>query len=245
MKDKKGGRMSIYLFDLDGTLTPPRLPMEKKFASFLSDWIKDKRCFIVTGSDFQKVLSQVSVDVLSLFEGVYCSMGNVLWKEGQIVYKKDFDEDPNLISVLEEIRKNTKYPHELFSNYIEKRDGMINFSVIGRNCPYPEREKYFAYDKKAHERESIRLKLMELFPQYDISIGGMISLDITQKGCGKEQVAHLIRQDNSDEKIIFFGDRTLMGGNDYLLAQELIKLGNAQVVQVSGPEAVKEFLKHE
>ena len=145
--------------------------------------------------------------------------------------------------MLENFRANTSYPYELFPNYIEYREGMINFSVLGRDCPYAEREKYFAYDKKTHEREKIRNMLAETFPEYDFSIGGMISIDITLKGKGKEQVAHHLRGVYPNLKIVFFGDKTFAGGNDYALAQAILELGNAAVVQVAGPDVVKDFLK--
>ena len=237
--------MTIYVFDLDGTLTPARLPMTKEFETFFLKWAKDKKCFIATGSDIKKVQEQASEKVLSAFEGVYCSMGNVLWKKGEIIYKNVFEKNPRLIEMLENFRANTSYPHELFPNYIEYREGMINFSVLGRDCPYAEREKYFAYDKKEGEREKIRNILAEAFPEYDFSIGGMISIDITPKGKGKEQVAHHLREMYPNLKIVFFGDKTFAGGNDYALAQAVLELGNAAVVQVAGPDVVKDFLKSE
>ena len=237
--------MTLYVFDLDGTLTPPRLPMTPAFEKFFIRWAKDKKCFIATGSDLKKVKEQISLNAMNAFEGIYCSMGNVLWKKGEIVYKKEFVENKLLIEKLKEYRRTTAYPYTLYDTDIEKRDGMINFSVIGRSCPYAERERYFAYDKETHEREKIREELLALFPEYDISIGGMISLDITPKGCGKEQVAHHLRECYSDEKIIFLGDKTFEGGNDYALAQEVLMLGNAEVVQVAGPDAVENFLKNE
>lgn len=236
--------MTLFVFDLDGTLTPPRLPMTKEFEDFFVEWAKDKKCFIATGSDFKKVTEQLSSTALLAFEGIYCSMGNVLWKHGNFIYKNEFNADEKLYQKLEEYRQKTSYPYQLFPNHIEKRDGMINFSVLGRNCPYEEREKYFAYDKQAKEREKIKDELTHMFPDLDISIGGMISMDITPKGCGKEQVAYKLRLQYPDEEIIFFGDKTFEGGNDYSLAQAVLKLGKSQVIQVDGPDSVKEFLKN-
>ena len=234
--------MTVFIFDLDGTLTPPRLPMTKEFDSFFASWMSDKKCFIATGSDFKKVLEQVSYETVMKFEGIYCSMGNVFWKKGDFVYKNTFKADEKLFEMLENYRLMTDYPYDLFSNYIEERDGMINFSVLGRDCPYQEREKYFAYDQEHKEREKIKEELIKTFSDYDVAIGGMISMDITPKGCGKEQVAKKLRNLYPKEKIIFFGDKTFEGGNDYSLAQAVLKLGNSEVVQVSGPNETKEFL---
>jgi phosphomannomutase len=121
---------------------------------------------------------------------------------------------------------------------------MINFSVLGRNCPYSEREKYAAWDKTAHERETIAAELRKEFPEYDIAVGGSISMDITPKGCGKGQIAAHLRQTYPDEEIVFFGDKTFVGGNDYELAQALRQLENTEVVQINAPEEVLMYLKN-
>jgi phosphomannomutase len=121
---------------------------------------------------------------------------------------------------------------------------MINFSVLGRDCPYQERERYSAWDKVVNEREKIASELQKEFPQYEISVGGSISMDITPQGCGKGQIAKHLRNQYPDEKIIFFGDKTFEGGNDFELAQALRKIENTQVVQVDGPQEVLAYLQN-
>lgn len=235
--------MTVYLFDMDGTITPPRLPMEELFAMRFLPWLNENRAFIVTGSNMEKVQEQVNNEVLKAFGGVYCSMGNDLWAKGELVYHRDFTPEKELLDKLEEFRKNTKYPYTTYDNYIEKRTGMINFSVLGRDCPYRERERYFTWDQKFHERETIREELVEMFPSYDFVLGGTISLDVIKKGGGKEQVAEDLRNRFEKEKIVFLGDRTYSGGDDYELANALRKMENTQVVQVDSPKQVLQFLE--
>ncbi|MCQ2966246.1 MAG: HAD-IIB family hydrolase [Alphaproteobacteria bacterium] len=237
--------MTLYVFDMDGTLTPARLPMTSEFATEFSAFQKNHKTFIATGSDFKKVEEQLQYSVIEDFTGVYCSMGNVLWSKGKIVYQKDFAPNPRLFDMLENFRKITNYPGDLFPNYIEQRIGMINFSVLGRDCPYTEREKYTAWDSVVHERLKIQAVLQQNFPEYDIAVGGTISMDITPKGCGKGQIAAHLRKTYPDEKIIFFGDKTFAGGNDFELADALNKLPNTQVVQVNEPSDVLKFLSKE
>lgn len=237
--------MTLYLFDMDGTLTPPRQPMTAEFAIQFYEWQKTHKSFIATGSDYAKVEEQLPPSVICSFKGIYSSMGNVLTSQSNIVYQKEFSPEQELIMKLETYRKSTKYPGELYDNYIEVRSGMVNFSVLGRNCPYEERNKYSLWDKSSHERERIASELKEKFPQYDISIGGSISMDITPKGCGKEQIAHHLRESNPQERIVFFGDKTFEGGNDFELAQSLLKLDNTEVIQVSSFKDVLIYLKKE
>ncbi len=230
--------MTIYVFDMDGTLTPARLPMTQEFKNFFLPWLKTHCAFIATGSDYSKVGEQLPQDVIDEFDGLYCSMGNALYKKGELVYKKEIEYDENLLKDLEYFRQVTKYPNKLFGNYIEKRTGMINFSVIGRECTYEEREKYTAWDKDFGERKQIQKILSEKYPQYDFELGGNISLDIIPKGCGKGQIAHHLRNSYPDDTIVFMGDRTFPGGNDYALAKELSLMENTKVVQVENPDGV-------
>lgn len=237
--------MTIYVFDMDGTLTPARLPMTKEFEKIFLPWLKSHTAYIATGSDYKKVGEQLPQIVIDEFDGIYGSMGNTLFKKGELIYKKEIEYDTNLLADLEEFRKNTKYPNILFANYIEKRIGMINFSVIGRECTYEERERYTAWDKENGERKSIQQILSKKYPQYDFELGGNISIDIIPNGCGKGQIAHHLREQYQSEKIIFLGDRTFEGGNDYALAHELSLMENTQVVQVENPTEVINFLMNE
>lgn len=234
--------MTIYVFDMDGTLTPARKPMTEKFAEKFLPWLKENKGFIATGSDFAKVEEQMPNAVINAFSGIYCAMGNALWKKGEYVYLRDIEPEQELLKDLENFRKITKYPYDLFDNYIEKRTGTLNFCVIGRNCPYSEREKYTAWDNKNHERFNIQQFLSQKYPAYDFSLGGNISIDIVKKGCGKGQIAKELRNEYPTESIVFLGDRTFEGGNDYELACALREYDNTKVVQVENPDDVLGYL---
>lgn len=235
--------MTMYVFDMDGTLTPARKPMEADFAAKFIPWLKENKAYIATGSDFAKVEEQMPKEVIDAFTGIFCAMGNVLWQKGEIVYNRDFEPEKELTQDLENFRASTKYPYELYPNYIEKRTGALNFCVLGRNCPYEAREKYAAWDAINKERLAVQNVLAEKYPAYDFSLGGAVSIDIVKKGCGKGQIAKELRQISADEEIVFFGDRTFEGGNDYELACALREYENTKVVQVDTPQAVLEYLK--
>ncbi len=232
----------VFVADMDGTLTPARLPMTENFMRFFEKFIKSHLFYIVSGSDYKKICEQVPAYIVEQVSGVYASMGSELYEQGRLIYQYSFEPEQDLLDLLEKYRKNTKYNGTLYPNYIEKRCGMVNFSVLGRDCPYEERVAYTNWDNIYNERKSIRQELINLYPQYDISLGGNISIDIVPKGKGKEQIAEKLRQHYPDEKIIFIGDRTMEGGNDYSLAQALLKLGNSEVVQVNGPDDTLDYL---
>jgi phosphomannomutase len=234
---------TIFVSDMDGTLTPARLPMTKEFAEVFEKFVKNHVFYIVSGSDFKKVCEQIPESIRNNIDGIYCSLGNELYVNGHVIYQNDFIPEELLIKKLEYYRQSTRYPHELYQNYIEVRRGMINFSVLGRDCPREARSSYKEWDSIHNERKMIAKELSELYPQYDISIGGNISIDIVPNGFGKDQVADILRKKHKTEKIVFFGDRIEKGGNDYSLANHLMAFGNACIIPVDDPSDVLKVLK--
>jgi len=234
--------MNIYIFDMDGTLTPARQPMTPDFAFRFLPWLKAHMAYLAAGSNYEKVTEQLPPDAVSSFSGIYSSMGNVFHKKGEEVYRNEIKLNKEMLQYLERCRRNTAYTGNLFGNYLELRPGMLNFSVLGRNCPFSERAKYNEWDNEHHEREKIAEEMNEKFPEYETSLGGKISLDIVTKGCGKEQIAARIREVHPNDKLIFFGDRTEKGGNDYALAEALRQMENTEVVAVTSPEDVLTYL---
>ena len=230
--------MTVYLFDMDGTLTAPRVPMEREFAKVFIEWLKTHKAYIATGSDFLKVQEQLPEDIINSFTGIFCSMGNQFRKGRTIIYQNEFLLSDELRKDLENYRKISKYPGPFYSNYIEERVGMVNFSILGRNCPFEDRQRYSLWDFKNKERQSIQLFLQKKYPNLEISVGGAISIDITPTGHGKGQIASAVRKKYPSDEIVFFGDKTFEGGNDYELAQSLRAIPNTKIIQVDGPENV-------
>lgn len=235
--------MFVYLFDVDGTLTPPRLSMVDSFIKKFTPFLENNICYIVSGSDLQKIKEQVPQYVLEKFSGIFCSMGNELFIKNRCIYSNTMHPDNGLIQDLESFRRNTKYPNKLYNNYIENRIGMINFSILGRDCNKEAREQYYCWDIIHKEREQIKYYLEKKYNNYDISIGGQISIDITLKGKGKEQSVKYLRNIYPTERFIFCGDKIREGGNDYYIAQYCQKIDhNSQVIEVTSPEQLLQEL---
>ena len=55
---------TVYMFDVDGTLTPARQRMKSSFRKFFLEWSKDKIYYLITGSDIKKTRGQVPEKIL-------------------------------------------------------------------------------------------------------------------------------------------------------------------------------------
>lgn len=239
MKNEK-----VFIFDIDGTLTPPRQKIKDSHYAIFMNFIIENEVWLVTGSDLKKTQEQLDGFILANVQGVFTCMGNVLHRNLAEIYNKTIEFDNDLLNELENIRKNSKYPYEKFGNHIEKRSGMINFSVLGRDTDFKNRKKYYEWDKKNGERKNITKWLSDYYGNYyDFAIGGEISIDIIQKGCDKSQCLNwlnaspekLCSADLLFEDIVFFGDKTLEGGNDHSIAK-MIEDNSGTVHHISGPE---------
>ena len=226
----------IYIFDMDGTLTPSRREMTTDFEEFFSMWANTHTFFLVSGSNLEKIKEQVPQYILDLSEGVFTCGGNQLWLNGELSYNHEFKPSDDLLSFLKEQLEKSKYPLRA-GNHIEDRGSMLNFSVIGRDCSLEERLDYFQYDVKTQERAIIANEIINRWANIDAVIGGQISIDITPKGMNKSQVLNEVKKFYADEEYIFIGDRTMEGGNDYPLAKIMHDTENCSVYQAGQPSA--------
>ena len=206
----------IYIFDVDGTLTPSRNPMDKEFKDFFKKFIKKKRVWLISGSDKDKTIEQVGEDIWTSVERAYQSSGNQLWVKGELKYQYEFKTEDYLKELLEMFLDKSEYPHR-YGNHIEERPGALNFSVVGRDCTQEQREHYAKWDDKHQERKDFAWEIKERYPWLDAVVGGEISIDIYEKFKDKGQIVKDIRG-----KFEFFGDRLYPGGNDFAIQQEII-----------------------
>jgi len=240
----------IFIFDVDGTLTPSRRPMTKEFKEFFEKWASKNTFYLVTGSDLLKLQEQMNgVEYHS--SGIFTCCGNEHWesdpavhpKHCDLIYEHKFKPSDELIKYLEDTMDTSKYHHRA-GQHIEDRGSMVNFSVVGRNCSLMERENYFKWDKENGERERIAKYIRENWEDLDAVIGGQISIDIYPKGKDKSQVLEHIEKRHPEGEIIFIGDRIEEGGNDYPLAQLMDNITDCSWFQTDGWEHTMQILEN-
>ena len=236
----------VYIFDVDGTLTPSRLPMTEEFLEFFNDWSKINTFYLVTGSDIDKTKQQVPDFILERTEALFTCCGNEMWIGEEQKYRKEFKPSRKLKKLLGTILSNSSYPHH-YGNHIEDRETMLNFSIVGRNCTQEQREEYHKWDKENGEREIISNAIKEKFPDLDAVIGGQISIDIYPKGRDKSQVLEHIEKRHETvfdfPKIIFIGDGIENKGNDYALAKLMDSIIDCEWYHTEGWKQTKQILE--
>jgi phosphomannomutase len=207
-----------YIFDIDGTLTPSRLPIDIDFEAFFLEWMKDKNVIFVTGSDKDKTIEQVGEKIWTNAKRVYQSCGNAVYEGGKLIRQSDFKMDTELQRLLFTFKATSDWQHQ-HGKHIEERIGLVNFSSIGRQCDQSSRKAYYEWDKLQEERKLFCKIIEDTFPNLEASIGGEISIDIYPKGQNKSQVLLDI-----NGPVTFFGDKCQPGGNDFPIVERLRQL---------------------
>ena len=213
---------SSFLFDVDGTLTDARQPMEAEFVDIFGPWMDDKSVYLVSGSDVPKIKEQVPNSILKKCQGIFSCMGNEYWRGDECVYQNDFELPVEIEGWLSAKVNNSSFQYRKPPHF-EYRSGALNFSIVGRGASQHLRTYYSEWDEMHKDRDALAKEFNKNFKKkYNIEalIGGQISLDIQPVGNVKGQVLKHILFKGTPNEIIFFGDKCYEGGNDYSVAQK-------------------------
>ena len=227
--------MKVVLFDMDGTLTPPRGVMSQAMLSALIELQKNNfRIGIVSGSDFDYIMQQCAIiQEINQFNyhkvdffpcngtkhytlDLNCNKiinyeKNMIDEIGRPVYNQ-------ILFQLFKIQHNfyqSEYASTipLTGNFIQYRGSMINFCPIGRNASLEGRELFVKLDNKHKIRQNIFESYFKNFNFTNITVklGGETSFDIYPKGWDK---SYVLKNFNISDKIWFVGDKCVGNGND-------------------------------
>mgnify|MGYP003147782678 FL=1 len=226
---------TLFLFDMDGTLTPPREKMPLS-AEMLLGKIQHAghEVGIITGSDMDYIYQQCSnLFDLSLLNTssvhfLPCN-GTKYMLNNKFIYSKNMKQEMGnnqwrlLMTYL--IRQQNKLCTTLTSafpltgHFFNYRQSMVNWCPIGRNATLLDRALWDLLD----ENNKIRQPLIEELQSFvksaemnlSVKLGGDTSFDIYPVGWDKTYP--LTNTDCFDDydKIYFVGDRCEENGNDF------------------------------
>ena len=227
----------IALFDMDGTLSLPRLKCDKSMLDFLKILRTRTTIGIVSGSDLGKIQEQMGANPFEVFDYVFSENGVQAWLDGKSIGSESISKEMGESNLKSLVNFCLHYIADLDipikrGTFIEYRKGMLNISPIGRNCSQEERMAFYEYDKTHKIRETMVKKLEAEFGDkfnLQFSIGGQISIDCFIKGWDKRFCLKYI---DPNATVHFFGDKTDPGGNDHEIFADPRTLGHT----VTGPD---------
>eukprot|EP00929_Paragymnodinium_shiwhaense_P003234 TRINITY_DN103662_c0_g1_i1.p1 TRINITY_DN103662_c0_g1~~TRINITY_DN103662_c0_g1_i1.p1 ORF type:complete len:262 (+),score=78.83 TRINITY_DN103662_c0_g1_i1:86-871(+) len=222
----------IALFDVDGTLTEPRKVVSPETVDYLKK-LREKICVgVVGGSDLTKQKEQLG-DSPNMFDYCFSENGLLAYKDGSIIGETSLKDHLGEANLKRLINWVLHYIADLDipikrGTFVEFRQGMMNFSPIGRNCSREERNEFEKFDLEHGIRKTMVEKMQAEFADLNLtfSVGGQISFDCFPTGWDKTYCLRYLPEGDFDE-VHFFGDKTFKGGNDYEIYEHPRTKGHA------------------
>lgn len=239
----------IIVSDLDGTLTESKSALSSSMAEMLYKVLVHHKVAIISGGDWPQFQNQF----LSHFstEGDYIknlllfpTSGAECYIYEDNVWKQVYDtqltslEKEKIMSAFSSAFAQTEMTFgTTYGDLIEDRGEQITFSGCGQQAPLAIKA---SWDPDQEKRRKIVAELQKEIPEFEITIGGATSIDITHKGVNKAYAIRKIEEmfSVSKDDIVFLGDALYEGGND----TRALETG-VECIQVSGPQETEEILR--
>tara|TARA_Y100001973_G_C5162150_1_gene314126 strand:- start:465 stop:1277 length:813 start_codon:yes stop_codon:yes gene_type:complete len=254
---------NLVLFDMDGTLTPPRQALDYNLLAPLKVLTSYCDIGIVTGSDINYLRQQLkqllensriryNLHLLPCNGTKHYAPPSYTHEQHKLIFEKDFLEEvgrknfQRIMKVLIDYQNHisTHFEIPLTGHFISYRNSMINWSPIGRNSKTEDREKFINFDKgfsRGHFRSIVLEQLKEEFKNLNLKItcklGGETSFDIYPTGWDKTfALSHF-----PNKNIWFLGDKCHEGGNDEEIYKALLPNNS---FSVESPEETCQIIKN-
>jgi phosphomannomutase len=241
----------VIAFDLDGTLAESKSPLSEEMAALVSRLLEKYHVAIISGGAFPQFKKQIldtfdnpSEEILGrlfLFPTNSASLYLYRNKTWHCEYEEFLTEEEkrDIAHAWEKAlsQTDTVLPNPSYGPVMEDRGAQISFSACGQQAPIAVKS---VWDPDRAKRMALREIMLPLLPEFNISLGGMSTLDITKKGIDKayamEKLIDYLKISKDD--IMFVGDELKPGGNDYSA-----KTSGVECVAVSNPQDTMELIK--
>jgi hypothetical protein len=245
MKNKSSfAKKKVVIFDLDGTLTRSKSDLDKEMAKLIGELLQERYVAVTSGCSFHQFENQFlrklprKANLSNLFLFPTCSASGYYYDAKKGKYYRAYSHlmptqaIKRILKSFEAVFAEIGYSHpkRTYGPVFENRGSQLTFSALGQEAPLQLKQKWDPDQKK---RLTIRRHLSPRLRNFEITIGGTTSIDVTRKGVNKTLcVRKLVERLRVNKKeMLFVGDALFKGGNDYIM-----KSASIQCVPVSGPK---------
>jgi len=228
----------VLSFDIDQTLNIAKTPIPDEIAELLRDLLGKYEIAPISGQKFEQFLIQIVdrlKDVGTTPERLehlhlFVAQGTQYYRFSAA--KNDWEQVYNFPLTDKQVEEITKAIETAATELgyweadklaegdeiIENRLSQVTFSALGQKAGT---EAKYAWDPDCKKREAIVARTKELAPDYEYEIGGTTSINAFVPGMNKVfGMTHLLEELNvKKSEVLYFGDMTQPGGNDYPVVQ--------------------------
>lgn len=207
--------IKVFAFDLDGTLTQHKTPIDNKNRAVLERLAEQYRLIMVGAGNCMRIHSQLCgfpIDVIGNYGMQYAK-----YSDGALAIVRDdavecFDRE-EIENRVTELRRKYGFVDFAGENVEYHQSGCLTFPLLGTKA---RQEDKLVFDPDRRRRRAIYNEVCELFPEYNVFVGGSSSFDMAPKPYNKYYALDLWCKENgfAHSEVVFVGDDYGLGGND-------------------------------
>ena len=222
----------VLSFDVDQTLNVAKTPITNEVADLLLECLNHFEVCPISGQKFDQFMIQIvnrlpnptpeQLSHLHLFvaQGTQYYRFNTTTNEWEQVYNYPLTEDQvaKITATIEQSARELGFWEEdklaPGDEIIENRESQVTFSALGQKAGT---EAKYAWDPDHQKRDQIAARCKELAPEFEFEVAGTTSINAVTPGMNKSfGMTHLLEELHVEKSdILYFGDMTQPGGNDY------------------------------
>jgi len=228
----------LICFDLDGTLTQHRTPLDAQNRAVLDKLGKKHKLLMVGAGGTERIWNQMGqypIDILGNYgmqESKMIDGKFVLVREDTAPVDQAFFREQ--VAYLREKYGYTEYKGESVEFHAS---GMVTFPMLGTKADIADK---LAFDPTREKRKVLYPEVIEIFKDFTVYIGGSSSFDFSAKHFNKYDAIMRYAAENGYEKeeILYVGDDFGDGGGD-----SHVRLGGMDYVNVTDYRDLEKLMR--
>ena len=207
--------IKAFAFDLDGTLTQHKTPLEEKNRRILEKLSERYKLLIVGAGSCSRIHGQLGgfpMDVIGNYGMQYAR-----YVDGALMLQRDdtvpFTDKSYIEERVASLRQKYGFTDFVGDNVEYHASGCVTFPILGTKAMQSDK---LSFDPDRKKRRKIYGEVCETFSEYNVFVGGSSSFDMAPRPFNKYYALDRWCEENGldHSEVIFVGDDYGQGGND-------------------------------
>ena len=204
----------LICFDLDGTLSQHRSPLEAENRSLLDRLSKKYKLIMVGAGNCPRIYRQMCEYPIDII-GNYGMQESVV-RDGRFEIIRTSHSNPDrdyFLKTTDMLREKYGYTEYKGEPVEFHESGMVTFPLLGTAADIADK---LAFDPDRSKRRAMYPEVLSLFPDYSVFIGGTSSFDFSERKYNKYDaiMTYAAKFGIEKEDILYVGDDFADGGGD-------------------------------
>ena len=232
--------MKLIAFDLDGTLTQHKSPLEAENRAFLSLLAERYRLLMVGAGDCGRISSQMGFFPIEILGNYGMQYGQVDATGKLVILREEtvFCDREKITAKVDELRRCFGFTVYRGDSTLFFSSGCATFPVLGTEATLEEK---LAFDPDKTRRRALLPEVRAAFPDYEVFVGGASSFDLSPRPYNKYYALVRFCRENGIpfSDVTYVGDDPGEGGND-----EPVYLAGIPFIRIDDYRLIPEKLAH-